>query len=191
VKNFALQQATRTRFIVYALAAVLLLSACSGPAESNLSVSDAWARAASLMPMGEDATNTGASDEGMAMNDESEDSMDGGMNMDMSAGAVSAAYMTIENQGNAADRLVSASTDAAGVVEIHTSEMDDQGVMRMRPVPDGLEIPANSSLTLEPGGYHLMLMDLQRDLNAGDTITLTLNFESGKQLTVDAEIRAP
>ena len=185
--KLALQQATRTRFIVYALTAVLLLSACGGPAESNLSVSDAWARAASLMPMEENAADTGESNGDTAMGNESEN----GMNMDMSAGAVSAAYMTIENQGNAADRLVSASTDAAGVVEIHTSELDDQGVMRMRPVPDGLEIPANGSLTLEPGSYHLMLMDLQRNLNAGDTITLTLNFESGKQLTVTAEVRAP
>jgi hypothetical protein len=54
-----------------------------------------------------------------------------------------------------------------------------------------LEIPADGGVTLEPGGNHIMLMDLQRDLNPGETVTLTLTFASGKTLTVEAEIRPP
>ena len=61
----------------------------------------------------------------------------------------------------------------------------------MRPLADGLDIPANESVTLEPGGFHLMLMDLQESLVAGETVSLTLTFESGKEITVDAEIRLP
>jgi copper(I)-binding protein len=121
-----------------------------------------------------------------------EDSGTSAMSEESSAGGgVSAAYMTLTNRGGAADRLVSVSTDAAGVAEIHTSEMDNEGVMRMRPLTDGLEIPANGSVMMEPGGYHVMLMNLQHDLNAGDSVTLTLTFASGKTLTVEAEIRPP
>ena len=98
--------------------------------------------------------------------------------------------MVIANNGGASDKLVSASTDAAGVVEIHTVEMTD-GVMQMRPLTDGLEIPANGSVTLEPGGFHIMLMDLQESLVDGETVTLTLTFESGKEIVTDAEIRNP
>ncbi len=104
--------------------------------------------------------------------------------------AVSAAYMLIENSGKAGDRLTSADTDIAGMVEIHTVEMEGD-VMRMRPVADGLEIPAESSVILEPGGYHIMLMGLQQSLSEGDAVSITLNFESGKSITVEAEIRVP
>jgi copper(I)-binding protein len=114
----------------------------------------------------------------------------GGMDMGMN-GPVSAAYMLIENRGGAADRLLRASTDAAAVVEIHETQIDDQGVGRMRPLVEGLEIPANGSVRLEPGGYHIMLMDLRRDLVAGEIVRLTLTFESGKEITVEAEIRQP
>jgi copper(I)-binding protein len=111
--------------------------------------------------------------------------------MEMSPNSVSAAYLTIANAGAAADRLVSAATDVAGLVEIHTSEMDSQGVMRMRPLTDGLEIPPNGSVSLEPGGYHIMLMELNQPLMPGETVTLTLKFASGTTLDVEAEIRLP
>lgn len=183
----------------------LLLTACGGPAESDITATDPWARAASAM-MGEasDESMEGMESEGETdeMAEEMEEgeseeeaeameAMDEGEGGMMAHdGGVSAAYMVLENAG-AADRLISAETDVAGVVEIHTSEMDDEGVMRMRPLTDGLEIPANGSVTLQPGGYHIMLMELQQDLAEGETITLTLNLESGQSLTVEAEVRAP
>jgi copper(I)-binding protein len=186
---------------------LLALAACA-PATSDLSVSDVWARAAELgmaddsmaMDDADDMTDDESDDadmedsdsEDMEMEDDDTEGMDmeEGEGMAMHSGAVSAAYMVIANNGGASDKLVSASTDAAGVVEIHTVEMTD-GVMQMRPLADGLEIPANGSVTLEPGGFHIMLMDLQESLVDGETITLTLTFESGKEIVTDAEIRNP
>jgi len=60
--------------------------------------------------------------------------------------------------------------------------------MRMRPI-DGVEIPAGGSVELKPGGLHIMLLDVQRDLEPGQTVTLKLDFESGRSLVVDAPVR--
>lgn len=150
-----------------AVLVAFLLAACS-PGQSVLSVRDAWARAAEASPAQSSEHSASTSH----------------------SGAVSAAYLVIENTGNAADRLLRAATDAAATVEIHTTQMENN-VMRMRPLPDGLEIPAGGRVVLEPGGYHLMLMGLQRDLVAGERLPLTLTFASGKQLTIEAEVRAP
>jgi copper(I)-binding protein len=89
----------------------------------------------------------------------------------------SAAYMTITNAGGEADRLIAAATDAAGAVEIHDMA-DEGGMMVMRPVEGGLEIPANGSVDLAPGGYHLMLIGLAESLNPDDEISLELEFET-------------
>ena len=192
----------RDRFpTVLALTALVILLIVSGcaPAESALAVSEPWARAASAgMPMdsmseqSDDAsamTNNEDADGENTMTDSEGDEMPSGT-MSGHSGAVSAAYMIISNTGAAADRLISASTDAAAVVEIHTVEMEND-VMRMRPLTDGLEIPAGESVSLQPGGFHIMLMDLQQDLIAGETLQLTLGFESGKEVTIEAEIRTP
>ncbi|NPV66813.1 MAG: copper chaperone PCu(A)C [Anaerolineae bacterium] len=149
------------------LSILALLAACS-PGQSVLAVRDAWARAA-------EASSTQTS---------------GHSGDNAHSGAVSAAYMVIENTGNAADRLLRVATDAATTVEIHATQMEDN-VMRMRPLPDGLEIPAGGQVILEPGGYHLMLIGLQRHLMAGEHLSFTLTFASGKQLVIEAEIRAP
>jgi copper(I)-binding protein len=61
-------------------------------------------------------------------------------------------------------------------VEIHEIVEEDD-VMSMRPIEGGLELPAGESTVLEPGGYHVMLIGLTADLNAGETYTLTLEFE--------------
>ena len=175
------------------------LAGCAPPT-SELTASGVWARAATA-----DAAGSNSAGSSMDMSSDSTMTMEPGTPaMDATAadtaamgesaatgGGVSAAYMTLTNGGGASDTLVSASTDAAAVVELHTSEMDAEGVMRMRPLTDGLEVPADGSVTLEPGGNHIMLMDLQRDLNPGETVTLTLTFSSGKTLTVEAEIRPP
>jgi copper(I)-binding protein len=100
--------------------------------------------------------------------------------------AVSAAYMMIENRGNAADRLIGAASPAAGIVEIHETTMDGD-VMRMNRI-DGLDIPAGEAATLAPRGYHIMLMELVDDLYPGDAIALTLTFESGAEITIGVPI---
>lgn len=180
------------------VAAFLLLTAACSPAESSLSISDVWARAA-MLP-GDEGTNAMGSMDQESTSDADEEGGEAGAMAQhgtedsegsaMGMGAVSAAYMVIENAGRADDRLVSVSTEVAGVVEIHTVEMQDN-VMRMRPLENGLEIPAGEQVSLQPGGYHIMLMQLNQDLAAGETIALTLTFESGKEVTVDAEIRTP
>lgn len=101
--------------------------------------------------------------------------------------AVSAAYMRIANRGELADRLVSAASPIASVVEVHEVAMVDD-VMQMRPV-EGVDIPASEAVVLEPGGYHIMLMGLTRDLLPGEAIPLTLTFESGVELTIAAMVR--
>lgn len=85
-------------------------------------------------------------------------------------------YLTIKNDGDAPDRLVSVSTPVAEKAEIHQTQMQD-GKMQMRPVPDGIPIPAKGTVTLEPAGYHLMLMGLKAPLAKGSTFTASLAFE--------------
>ena len=77
------------------------------------------------------------------------------------------------------------STPAAGVAEIHEMAMDGD-VMRMRAI-GALELPAGKTVALQPGGYHLMLMQLKAALKAGETVPLTLVVETrdGKRQTLD------
>ncbi len=104
--------------------------------------------------------------------------------------AMTAAYMVIENKGGAPDALVSISSDVAGSLEIHETK-ENNGVMQMQALPNGLEIPANGSVTLKPASYHIMVMDLKRELKVGETYKVTLRFRSGKELPVDVTVREP
>lgn len=99
------------------------------------------------------------------------------------------AYLTVANAGSAPDRLLSASSPAAERVEIHSmSVLDD--VMTMRPVPEGLEVPAGGSVALEPGGFHLMLMGMAEPLAEGAAVPLTLSFERAGALDMMLPVRA-
>ena len=93
-----------------------------------------------------------------------------------SGAKVAGGYLTVENKGAAADRLVGGSGDVAGRVEIHEMAMDG-GVMKMRPLDNGLVIDPGKTVKLAPGGYHLMLMDLKSQLKQGDKVPVTLQFE--------------
>lgn len=110
-----------------------------------------------------------------------------GHDMDMS-GSTGVVYLTFTNNGDEADRLVSAETDAANVVEIHEVSEDDSGVMQMTPLEDGLEIPAGETVVLEPGGYHLMLIGLQQDLEMGESIDIDLVFEQAGEVSIVSSI---
>jgi periplasmic copper chaperone A len=87
-------------------------------------------------------------------------------------------------------RLVSASSPVAGVVEIHEMAMSGD-VMKMRALPNGLDLPAGKAVELKPGGYHVMLMDLKQQLKAGDTVPVTLVFEGADKKRETVEIKAP
>lgn len=88
---------------------------------------------------------------------------------------VAGGFLTVTNNGTADDTLVSASAPIAGMTQVHEMAMDGD-VMRMRELPDGLPIPAGETVTLEPGGYHLMFMDLTGPLTEGETVPVTLTF---------------
>jgi copper(I)-binding protein len=120
--------------------------------------------------------------------------------------AAGAAYMMIENSGSAADALVGAASPAAKTVEVHeTYEVESPapsdatespaamespagGMMGMRPIAR-LEVPAGGSVELKPGGYHIMLIDLNQELKVGDKIEITLKFEKAGDVKVTAEVR--
>ena len=86
-------------------------------------------------------------------------------------------------------RLVSASSPAAGVTEVHEMSMDN-GVMKMRAIP-GLDLPAGKAVELKPGGYHVMLMDLKAPLQKDTTIPLTLVFKDAKGVETKTELKVP
>ncbi len=157
------------------LAAMLLVvsvaAGCSSGSGSSIKVTDPWARASSAMA------------------------------------AAGAAYMTIENTGSAADALIGAASPAAKTVEVHetvamesaapsddmgspmpSASGDTSGMMGMRPIAR-LEIPAGGSVELKPGSYHIMLIDLNQELKAGDKIEITLKFEKAGEVKVTAEVR--
>lgn len=98
-----------------------------------------------------------------------------------------AAYLTLVNQGDAPDRLLAVNADIAHIVELHETKMDGN-MMEMRPI-DGLDIPAGDTVKLEPGGYHIMLIDLAQDLAAGDTVSITLSFEKAGEMVVPAQVQ--
>ncbi len=201
---------------LFILAGALALAACTtaspttpaAPANpgatggATIQISDPWARAMKMEggAMGgmEQPTMAPASDSGygggyggMEPTKAPEQGMGhgghGGMDM---VGANSAAYMVIRNTSGEPDKLIAASTDVAKTVELHTV-IEEGGMMRMRQVEGGIDVPANGEVVLKPGGFHVMLIGLTRDLNAGDKVELTLTFEKAGQIPVTAEVRQP
>lgn len=103
-------------------------------------------------------------------------------------GPNAALYFTASG-GGGPDRLVGARATVAAEIKIHETTVDEDGTMSMRPV-DGLDLPADGELVLEPGGYHLMLMDVDR-LEAGDEVEVTLIWENSGELTIPVDVVAP
>lgn len=133
----------------------------------NLTIINAWARPALAMKM--------------------ESTPEAGQAGHTMEGSVGGAYLTIENKG-AADKLVSLTSPVAETVEIHQTK-ESNGMMMMEPVQGGLDIPANGSVEMKPGGYHIMLMNLKEDLKAGTTFSLTLKFQSGQEIAMAVPVR--
>lgn len=96
-------------------------------------------------------------------------------------------FLTIENKGSAPDKLLGASADVAGKVEVHEMTMSD-GVMKMRPVEGGLAIEPGKTVKLAPGGYHLMMMDLKNPLKQGEKLPITLQFEKAGKVAVTLDV---
>ncbi len=102
-------------------------------------------------------------------------------------GGQGAGFLTIRNSC-AADRLLSASTPAAGRAELHTM-LRDGDVMRMRQV-EGIAVPANGAVALAPGGLHIMLIGLTRPMAVGESVPVTLVFERAGPVTLNLSVQA-
>ena len=98
-----------------------------------------------------------------------------------------AAYVTIQNPSAEPEHIVAAASDAADSVELHETIRDGE-VMRMRPVPR-FEIPAGGRLEMRPGGKHIMLINLRRDLKPGERIAITLTLGRGGPLPLEVPVR--
>ncbi len=103
--------------------------------------------------------------------------------------SVGVGYLTIVNKGKEADRLTGGSADVADKVEVHESSMSG-GVMKMRDLPDGLEIKPGATVTLKPGSNHLMLLGLKKILLPGEKIHLTLQFAKAGKIEVEAPVES-
>lgn len=148
------------RLKVLILSAVLAAaSSTSGAGESNIQVEGAWSRRAPMMQSGDSKIGSGN-------------------------GVI---YATLANPGKEADALIAAASDAAGAVEIHESYRD-MGMVMMRPVKK-IEIPAGKKVEMKPGGYHIMLLNLKRDLKAGEVVNVTLQFDKAGKIPVQAVIK--
>jgi len=108
----------------------------------------------------------------------------------MPQGQNSAAYLVIENGTTSADTLLSVSTEIAEVAEAHMSMLDANGVMSMQ-MQEAVSIPAREAVEFKPGGLHVMLINLKRDLKTGDTFTLTLNFKEAGRIVIEVPVQEP
>src|SRR5258706_3830802 len=102
---------------------------------------------------------------------------------------VAVGYMKIKNTGTEPDRLVGGSTPVAGRFEIHEMSMD-KGVMKMRPLPSGLEIKPGETVELKPSSFHIMMMDLKEPIQRGKPFKASLMFEKAGEVDVDFTVEA-
>ena len=99
-------------------------------------------------------------------------------------------YMMLTNNSDSDDALLSATSDACGMIELHEMYDKGDGVMGMRPVEGGtIPLPAGGNAELKPGGLHVMCMGKQVDFEAGTEIPLTLTFENAGDMEITAVIR--
>ncbi|WP_292728840.1 copper chaperone PCu(A)C [Microbacterium sp. UBA837] len=103
--------------------------------------------------------------------------------------SMSAAFGVLENSADSDATIVSVSSDASSMMELHEVVDDGSGSMVMQEKDGGFVIPAGGSLTLEPGGYHFMLMDLTAPLVAGEDATFTVTFDDGSTMAFVAPVK--
>lgn len=99
---------------------------------------------------------------------------------------VGGAFVSLTNSGDD-DTLTAAESPVADRIELHNHTMID-GIMKMREVEGGIPLPSGETVMLKPGGLHIMLMGLKQPLKKGETLPLTLHFESGETLALDVPV---
>jgi copper(I)-binding protein len=98
-----------------------------------------------------------------------------------------AGFLAVKNTGTTDDRLVAVEIADAAKVEIHQSLTED-GVARMRPLENGVALPAGQETALKPGGIHLMIIGLKGGLAQGDRVPATLVFEKAGRLAIEISV---
>jgi periplasmic copper chaperone A len=101
---------------------------------------------------------------------------------------IAGGYLTIENKGAAADRLIGGSAEVSDKIQVHEMAVNN-GVMTMRPLDKGLVIEPGKIVKLAPGGYHLMLVDLKSPLKQGDKVLVTLEFEEAGKVKLSLDVQ--
>lgn len=96
-------------------------------------------------------------------------------------------FIEIVNTGSEADRLVSASSNVAKKTEIHEMAVTD-GIMKMRELENGIEIPAGETVALKPGGLHIMFMGLNQSFEEGSKVPVVLTFEKAGEVSVELDV---
>jgi copper(I)-binding protein len=99
-------------------------------------------------------------------------------------GAPGGGFLTITNNGTAVDRLIGGSSPVAKEFELHQTS-EEKGVAKMRPLEGGLEIKPGETVTLRPGGYHIMFVGLDKPLKQGDRVPATLDFAKAGKVQVE------
>lgn len=102
-------------------------------------------------------------------------------------GENSAVYLILHNHTEIVDVLINVSSDVASAVELHLSEVTSD-VMRMSPL-ESIEILADDEVQFQSGNYHIMLIGLKKDLNAGDEITITLYFQKYPNIVLNVPVK--
>jgi len=138
--------------------------------------SDAWARRAPAMGSMGKMDKMGSMEKSGSMG-----------KMEGMGGGNGAIYVTLTNPGDQAASLVSATCEAAQTTELHEVQHDG-GVMKMRPV-SAIPVPAHGKTVLKPGGYHIMLLGLKQDLKPGEKVPVTLKFDQGGEVRVEALVK--
>jgi copper(I)-binding protein len=103
-------------------------------------------------------------------------------------GENSAVYLELHNHSDQVDELVGVSSDVAEAVEMHLSSMDAQGMMQMVR-QDSIPLPVDADIIFAPGGLHIMLINLSRDLKAGDHFQLTLHFKTHAEIVLNVVVQ--
>ena len=158
---------TRKAFAMAAVAAVFTLGACSDDDKSETTTTAAETTTTAVA----DVTITNA-----------------WARTSPASAMMGAAYFDITSPVDDALTGVSVDMSVAMMAQIHETTMKDDGTMGMQEV-DEIALPAGETVSLKPGGYHVMLMNLKAPLETGSTVTLTLELKSGATVTVDAEVR--
>ncbi|WP_462418359.1 copper chaperone PCu(A)C [Kytococcus sp. Marseille-QA3725] len=175
---------TAPRALVAALLA-LSLAGCSGSAEGGDTEPGAGKSSTDAATSGSPEGESGQESEGAG---ESDITLTDGW-VKATDDKMTGLFGTLENHSDKTITLVTGSSDAAGTVELH-EVASENGKDQMRPVEGGMTVRAGGRVDLEPGGLHVMLMDLPEKIVAGDTIEITLEDADGKTYDLTAESRS-